>query len=207
MNTLFSRPPTPGKKAEVYILHIPAKARGVGICFAWRQPPTVAKSPWQPTTTPSVMRYDIHGTVGRSDVEDTDTESHMTTTTTESHSGYPTVTEGYNIVPVVVNDQAAEDYPAEDIAFRDAKFGPKTGKKGKKSGLVYKVGGKTFGGDQASDEGTGTYQGCWALDHVIVVNTAHLPLKLQDKFDPVDPSDWLMFPGAHFKVSTVFLPL
>lgn len=47
---------------------------------------------------------------------------------------------------------------------------------------------------------SGVFNGCWALDNVLIVNTAHTPLYLEEQFDPVDPSNWLFFPGASIKV-------
>jgi hypothetical protein len=44
------------------------------------------------------------------------------------------------------------------------------------------------------------YRGCWALDNVLVVNIADLPSELEEHFDPIDPSHWLFFPGAHVQV-------
>ncbi|XP_060065663.1 reelin-like [Ylistrum balloti] len=45
----------------------------------------------------------------------------------------------------------------------------------------------------------GPYRSCWALDNVLVVNTAHAPLVISETFDPVDPSNWLFFPGANIQ--------
>ena len=41
---------------------------------------------------------------------------------------------------------------------------------------------------------------CWALDDVALVTdyASHQPL--QDDFDPVDPANWMFFPGARVKV-------
>ncbi|XP_077982491.1 reelin-like [Glandiceps talaboti] len=44
------------------------------------------------------------------------------------------------------------------------------------------------------------FQGCWALDNVIVLNSAHKPNLLEDDFDPVTPANWLFFPTASIKV-------
>lgn len=44
------------------------------------------------------------------------------------------------------------------------------------------------------------FKGCWALDNVMVVNLANPPSHMQDNFDPIDPSNWVFFPGANIKV-------
>uniref|UniRef100_A0A8C4R0D7 Reelin n=1 Tax=Eptatretus burgeri TaxID=7764 RepID=A0A8C4R0D7_EPTBU len=44
------------------------------------------------------------------------------------------------------------------------------------------------------------YQGCWALDNVLVVNGARRPAFLQDDMDPMNTDNWLFFPGAVIKV-------
>ncbi|KAK3762808.1 hypothetical protein RRG08_040503 [Elysia crispata] len=41
------------------------------------------------------------------------------------------------------------------------------------------------------------YHDCWAIDNVLVVNTANPPQIFHEDFDPVDPGDWIFFPGAH----------
>ena len=47
---------------------------------------------------------------------------------------------------------------------------------------------------------TNNYVGCWAMDNVVVVNKAQPPEKLFDSFDPVDPTNWIFFPGGEIKV-------
>lgn len=51
----------------------------------------------------------------------------------------------------------------------------------------------------------GPYGSCWAMDNVLVINTAHAPTRLVDNFDPVDPSNWLFFPGANIQVHVLAL--
>ncbi|XP_070558262.1 reelin-like isoform X2 [Ptychodera flava] len=43
------------------------------------------------------------------------------------------------------------------------------------------------------------FQGCWALDNVLVMNSADVPNQLADDFDPVTPANWLFFPTAGVK--------
>ncbi|XP_061108680.1 reelin [Conger conger] len=43
------------------------------------------------------------------------------------------------------------------------------------------------------------YESCWALDNVLLVNTAHRPPLLEDSLDPPDTANWLFFPGATVK--------
>ncbi|XP_071486224.1 reelin-like [Diadema antillarum] len=40
------------------------------------------------------------------------------------------------------------------------------------------------------------YQGCWALDNILITNMAHRPTSLEEDFDPVDPTKWLFFPNG-----------
>uniref|UniRef100_A0A3B3TAH0 Reelin n=1 Tax=Paramormyrops kingsleyae TaxID=1676925 RepID=A0A3B3TAH0_9TELE len=47
---------------------------------------------------------------------------------------------------------------------------------------------------------SGTYESCWGLDNVLLVNVAHRPPLLEDNLDPPDTSNWLFFPGATIKV-------
>ena len=44
------------------------------------------------------------------------------------------------------------------------------------------------------------YVGCWALDNILLVNTADTPTSITDNFDPIESSNWLFFPGAVIKV-------
>ncbi|CAH1782623.1 unnamed protein product [Owenia fusiformis] len=43
------------------------------------------------------------------------------------------------------------------------------------------------------------FNGCWAMDNVVISNNADPPRFLQDEFDPVDVSNWLFFPGGNIK--------
>ena len=45
------------------------------------------------------------------------------------------------------------------------------------------------------------FHDCWAIDNVVIVNTADPPQALHENFDPVDPGDWIFFPGARVDVS------
>lgn len=44
------------------------------------------------------------------------------------------------------------------------------------------------------------YEACWALDNILVINSAHRQVVLEDNLDPVDTGNWLFFPGATVKV-------
>ncbi|XP_045165547.2 reelin-like [Mercenaria mercenaria] len=228
--------PMKNKIPEMVLIHLPAKARGEGICFSWKQNPTVLKTfqtkPVETTTTKTTqpaLGYGVpdFGSHGNSEIQtfevplfgevetvsttsvvrSTTVITKATTTTvpstTASYDYYdpddplytpPPETVEYTIGEVEVQDQALND---ESV---NAKFGRKktrSGSKGRK--IRYNVGSKTTGGDEQQEEPVGIYQGCWAIDQVIIVNTAHIPSTLQDSFDPVNPSDWLSFPGANFK--------
>lgn len=50
-----------------------------------------------------------------------------------------------------------------------------------------------------SDEGQPDFSSCWGIDNVLVVNTAERPTRLVENFDPIDPSNWLFFPGGNIR--------
>jgi len=54
-----------------------------------------------------------------------------------------------------------------------------------------------------NDTTTTNSTGCWALDNVLVNNMEDQPISIQDNFDPVDPGNWLFFPGARIMVCRV----
>nr|XP_060484465.1 reelin [Panthera onca] len=45
------------------------------------------------------------------------------------------------------------------------------------------------------------YEACWALDNILIINSAHRQVILEDSLDPVDTGNWLFFPGATVKHS------
>jgi hypothetical protein len=45
------------------------------------------------------------------------------------------------------------------------------------------------------------FDGCWAMDNVLVTNMADPPNMLQENFDPILTDNWLFFPGASVKVT------
>ncbi|MGH0173041.1 UNVERIFIED_CONTAM: hypothetical protein FKN15_001931 [Acipenser sinensis] len=47
--------------------------------------------------------------------------------------------------------------------------------------------------------GLESYESCWALDNILLINAAHRPVLLQDSLDPPDTANWLFFPGATIK--------
>ncbi|XP_052779173.1 reelin-like isoform X2 [Mya arenaria] len=213
------RPPTDANALKTVLIRLPPKARGQGICFKWSQAPTVPRPPnVMPygTTTPadfdhteddddsySPSEFDILGE-GHSDNEYHDTTKPPKTTreTTTNYAPdefddpdyttppyYPRTTSySYDIHAVEVHDDP-------DVLASPSKKSSKTG--GGKRKLVYKVNNKVIG--EVGQEASGSYQGCWAIDHVLIVNMAHVPSTLQDAFNPVNPSDWLSLPGAYFK--------
>jgi hypothetical protein len=52
---------------------------------------------------------------------------------------------------------------------------------------------------------TQQYSGCWAMDNFLVAAHKGAPRALEDHFDPVDPSNWLFFPGGRIKVEQTCL--
>ncbi|XP_013411925.1 reelin-like [Lingula anatina] len=60
--------------------------------------------------------------------------------------------------------------------------------------------GVCFKWQQARSEFTDSFGGCWAMDNVLISNTALTPTLLQEDFDPIDPSLWLFFPGSMIKM-------
>lgn len=49
------------------------------------------------------------------------------------------------------------------------------------------------------------YEACWALDNILIINSAHKQIVLEDNLDPVDTGNWLFFPGATVKVGWVLI--
>lgn len=201
------------------LIHLPAKARGEGICFAWKQAATVPKryrsatsstaSPSSESTSDSglpdmdgygyssserdIIRLPLAGEVG-TDGHNNTSQNSTTTTTTDFYPPTDTTTSlpDYFFGEVDLSDQPYSD--SSNFGYKKTK----TNAKGKK--IRYRFGKSGEGGDDQLEEPVGTYQGCWAIDQVIIVNTAHTPSLLQDSFEPVNPSNFLSFPGAYFKV-------
>ena len=44
------------------------------------------------------------------------------------------------------------------------------------------------------------FSGCWAMDNFYIHSLAQTPNRMVENFDPVDPSNWLFFPGGKIKV-------
>lgn len=184
------------------LIHLPAKAQGEGICFAWKQLPTVEKPVKLPlvttpltTTQPPELGagYDFVGIVGHVDTVSTDLP-YTDFVGPEDGFDETTMMPGYNLGTVEVNDESLSEGVQNDQPVHYNVKKTKFGTKGKK--VNYKV-----NNEDLHEEGTGTYKGCWAIDNIIIVNTANVPTMMQDGFDPVNPSEWLAFPGAHFKVN------
>ena len=53
---------------------------------------------------------------------------------------------------------------------------------------------------QDSKNASGLYDGCWAMENVIITSLAHKETFLEEDFDPVDPGDWLFFPSGTVKM-------
>ncbi|ESO91434.1 hypothetical protein LOTGIDRAFT_228850 [Lottia gigantea] len=71
----------------------------------------------------------------------------------------------------------------------DQPYAPYSGRKTKTSGR------KLLQDDSYNQD----YDSCWAIDNIVIVNTANPPTVLEDDFDPVDPGNWLFFPGANIQ--------
>lgn len=46
-----------------------------------------------------------------------------------------------------------------------------------------------------------SYEGCWALDNIIIPNMAHMPQHLEDDFELFQPGNWLFFPNGDITVN------
>lgn len=44
------------------------------------------------------------------------------------------------------------------------------------------------------------FKGCWAIDNIIISNVADRPKIVEESFDPIDPGNFLFFPGGIVKV-------
>lgn len=51
------------------------------------------------------------------------------------------------------------------------------------------------------DKGEDDFGGCWAMDNVLITNAANPPRFLAENFDPVNPSNFLFYPGGKIQVS------
>ncbi|KAL4226959.1 hypothetical protein ACF0H5_014936 [Mactra antiquata] len=200
------RPYSDKSVPQLILIHLPDKARGEGVCFAWKQLPTVEKFyKVQPTTT--MMPYDKFGIVGHVEtVSETTTSSHVSHED-EGHfdvsntfdlygTGTPEESDYYYVEPHIPVEVSDDPYIHEDMMNDQSahNYGVKKTKFGTKGKIQYNT-----GNDDLRDEATGKYKGCWAIDNVIIVNVANMPSEMQDGFNPVNPSKWLAFPGAYFK--------
>lgn len=52
---------------------------------------------------------------------------------------------------------------------------------------------------QESASGGSKFKGCWAIDNIIISNAAEHPTIIEENFDPVDPGNFLFFPGGEIK--------
>lgn len=106
------------------------------------------------------------------------------------------------IIPFLTPDSGQQlDFPQSDgPADNNTETGGKLVKKyihgNTSEGLEDTTGEYTPIGQQSP---TGPYKSCWAMDNVLVVNTDNAPPVISDNFDPVDPSNWLFFPGANIQ--------
>lgn len=53
---------------------------------------------------------------------------------------------------------------------------------------------------QESTSSGSKFKGCWAIDNIIVSNAADRPKIIEESFDPIDPGNFLFFPGGEVKV-------
>ncbi|KAH3880980.1 hypothetical protein DPMN_004902 [Dreissena polymorpha] len=204
-------PPTNGSIPKSVLIHLPEKARGDGVCFAWSQEPTLPqKATIRYTTeatthsrnavlkdiaTTSQTKFSLSGKVKTvpttsfkyppTQPSTRKTKSTPKTTTDYKQYEYTTEIVDYDEQNITFPEYTVHEVPAQDNPLADAQSS--------------KTAGKQVDFDTVVGAVPGTFQGCWAIDHVIIVNTAHVPTSLQDTFNPINPSDWLSFPGAHFK--------
>ena len=214
---VYFRPPDNSDgKPNIRLIHLPPKARGEGICFAWKQAQTVAEIPDKTDELNIKPKEEISLALTGHFEKDTTTAKpvEVTTTTTPAAESttVPVTTESWLDTTEYFDPDdplyiPSEFYDFGDISLNDSPVKHSSGsksKQGAKRKFVYKVGDKVLSRVDQQEQETSQYQGCWAIDQVLIVNLAHPPSMLQDDFDPVDPSDWLVFPGAHFKVT--FIP-
>ncbi|KAJ8301142.1 hypothetical protein KUTeg_020129 [Tegillarca granosa] len=90
-----------------------------------------------------------------------------------------------------------QEIEIQDTPVKTGRKGSKTGKKIPKFNLDLE-----FAGNAnliQNDETVSNFKSCWAIDNILITNTADTPSTLEEYFDPVDPSNWLFFPGANIK--------
>ncbi|GFS69486.1 reelin [Nephila pilipes] len=49
---------------------------------------------------------------------------------------------------------------------------------------------------QESSSSSGKFKGCWAIDNIIISSVSDRPKFVEDNFDPIDPGNFLFFPGG-----------
>ena len=222
---LFSRAST--KQApEMILIHLPVKARGQGICFSWTQGQSVHKNvqpkPSTVKTTdpalgfefPELKSEDIDTTTKYKEEIITGKNRISSTSVYKSTTEQPTTTEDdyydpddplytpptTDVVDFSIHEVEVQDQPVNDEKSHAKFYHKKTKTASKHRKITYNIGSKSVSTETQSGDSDNTFQGCWAVDQVVIVNTAHVPSELDDSFHPVNPSNWLSFPGAYFKV-------
>ncbi|XP_060574508.1 reelin-like isoform X2 [Ruditapes philippinarum] len=194
---------------ETVLVYLPIKARGEGICFSWKESQADILLQTTQSTTLGATEPPLGHTIPIIISDEGSTTEVVTGSTMESY-GYMSTTDTptttLHNVPLhtaqttyhSIHDVEVQDQPLNDETSK-IKHGHKTKSSSGHRKIVYKVGTKTVGGNSQPGDSATMYSGCWAIDQVVIVNTAHAPSTLQDSFQPVDPSNWLSFPGAYFK--------
>ncbi|XP_050414411.2 reelin isoform X2 [Patella vulgata] len=181
------RPPTTSA-TEVHMVHLPSEARGQGICIQWRQLPNqVRRLP----EIPEVLAQD---------------EPYNDNPWSQNFTNYNTT------YPYNYDDDKETTTPAIDLDrplnYDNAKYygGAKSKKGGKYPTAPPSLPSpaprrldKPNDPRPSQDDPSGSYKSCWAIDNILIVNIAEPPKLLIDDFDPVDPSNWLFFPGANIQ--------
>ena len=207
------------EKTEIHLISLPFNARGVGVCLRWSQQPAPELPEPEPDTDTSTTQM----------TETTEALPDSTTTTesvTEELSSELSSSTFPQTLAPTTEPQVADEPKRKKKKGRQGKHRNRTTTTPATTAATtlppnfgdiiandqpYQYGWRRRGGYgrykrqvDASFIGDGSYdytfEGCWALDNIAVVNMANLPSAIEEQFDPIDPSQWLFFPGAHVQV-------
>lgn len=168
----------PSSLTEVHLVYLPKEARAEGVCLKWEQMSnTTTTTETIPVTTEPMTTEPM--TTESTTSESTTSESTTTeSTTTESTTTKPMTTEPMTYPPTTTQILTTTEKltTTTELWFRW----------------------------DIADEGQPDFNSCWGIDNVLVVNTAERSTRLVENFDPIDPSNWLFFPGGNIRVSYVY---
>ncbi|XP_021361182.1 reelin-like [Mizuhopecten yessoensis] len=168
-----------GPKPETHLVHIPVRGQQDDVCIRWTQePPTIPRPSPSPQTIPRPTPSPDHSPLLH--IPQSDGPADSNDTKTVGKTKFKTYSIGGHTVTLRSlrgDTPETTDAPEAGAVTEGTEEYPPAGEELPK----------------------GPFKSCWALDNVLVVNTANAPLVISETFDPVDPSNWLFFPGANIQ--------